>query len=469
MNVQGAYSLYGWHPRTTVELALDVFYTDLLLAAKPSELSMHVYHNIMSASFDLFDGSIYLYNVRNSLNGNQDLVDCLTKSFLDETDVRVKLNTRVTQIQYSGSGVVVTTSDGKKYEADYTVVTFSLGVLQQETVKFIPSPNYAKRKAINKFRMGYYTFAYSQFPNKIDGSIARSNQEPLHYISVSSHRHVNHFFYEVFETIEEKMNHSQPYNLFLSWIAGDDALRVETQEINRTTEELTEMFQRFFGDSTPQPKVFVSQANTNPLYYGAIPSFPSGATYEDYDKLREPLERVFFAGDAYYMTESFNGATRALYSGNETAIALIKCMNGGSCAMRKYAATQPLQCPTSATSGARIILLSLLFSAFCFTFHFPFSVFIFIIVVIRIILGLNTRIYMSVYREWSQSDHYCPIHSNNGPSAHFYVMFHFVSNLLGRDMKKTAGFGLSVVCFSDLSNLPVAKALFARISVGVSH
>ncbi|XP_062507746.1 uncharacterized protein LOC134184147 [Corticium candelabrum] len=353
MNLRGAYSLYGWHPRTPVELALDKYYTDAFLAAKPSELSMRMYQNVMNAVFSL-DGSIHLYVVRNSFNGNQDLVDCLTKSFLNQSDERVKLNTRVTQIQYSESGVVVTTSDGKKYEADFAVVTFSLGVLQQETVKFIPSPNYAKRKAINKFRMGYYTFVYSRFPYKIDGSIARSNQEPLHYISVSSHRQVSRLIYEVFETIEEKVNHSQPYNLFLSWIAGDDALRVETQEINKTTAEFKDMFGRFFGKSIPEPKVFVSQGNTNPLYYGAIPSFPSGATYEDYDKLRESLGRVFFAGDAYYMTASLNGATRALYSGNETAMAVIECMNGGSCAMSKFAVTPPeQQCPTSGTGSGR--------------------------------------------------------------------------------------------------------------------
>ncbi len=360
MNVQGAFNLYGWHPRTPVEWTVDVAYTDVWFAAKPSELSTSMYQNGMSAVFAP-DGSLYLYNVRNSFNGNQDLVDCLTKSFLNQSDERVKLNTRVTQIQYNESGVVVTTSDGKKYEADYAVVTFSLGVLQQETVEFIPSPNYAKRKAINKFRMGYFTYVYSQFPNKIDGSIARSNQEPVQYYPVSSHRHLTHGFLEVFETIEETMNHSQSYNLFVSSIAGDDALRVETQEMNKTKVEFTETFRRFFGKSISKPKVFVTQANTNPLYYGAIPSFPSGATYEDYDKLREPIGRVFFAGDAYYMTESFNGATRALYSGNETAMAVMECMNGGSCAMRKFAVTLPeQQCPTPGTGKSLFLSACLL-------------------------------------------------------------------------------------------------------------
>ena len=160
---------------------------------------------------------------------------------------------------------------------------------------------------------------------------------------MSRHRNVYPLFYDLFESIENKVNHSKNYNLFSHWITDEDALRVETQDINITRAEVTEIYRRFFGPSTPEPDIFVTQANTNPLYHGGVAFFPAGASLEDFDRLREPLGRVFFAGDAYRMTTSYSGATRALYSGNEPAFALIDCMNNHSCSMTPYAT--PSQCP----------------------------------------------------------------------------------------------------------------------------
>ena len=343
MDLQGSSRLYGWHPQTPVEQALDVYFSDLTFSARSSEMSTHVAVTSIGAAISQA-GEYLNYFVKDSRTGFQDIVDCLKNGFLTQSDERVKLNTNVTHIQYSESGVTVTTADGTKYTADYAVVTFSLGVLQHETVRFVPSLSYSKRKTINKFSFGFYTLVYSQFSTRVDDPTSRVDEAPPYYISVTRRRNVYHFFYDAYETIERKVNHSQPNSLFIHWLIGNDAIRVETQEMSKTKAEVTQIFRGFFGRSTPEPEnVFVSKANTNPLYYGSSPSFPSGATYEDYDKLREPLGRVFFAGDAYYMAESLNGATRALYSGTETAMAVIECMNGRSCAMKQYGSSP--KCP----------------------------------------------------------------------------------------------------------------------------
>ena len=343
MNLDGAFRLYGWNPRTPEEWVVESLYVDLFFGNQPSELSTRWYLSEWATAITPDFLSYDIYNIRDSYSGNQRLVDCLKESFLNKSDERVKLNTKVNDIEYSDSGVTVTTVDGSQYDADYAVVTFSLGVLQQEEVTFRPRLSYTKRKAIHQFRMGYYTVLYSHFKSRIDGSLKRPDWNPFFYYYVSRHRNVYAFFYELFEAIENKVNHSQPYNLFSHWIADEDALRVETQDINITRAEVTEIYRRFFGPTTPEPEIFVTQANTNPLYHGGLAIYPAGVSLEDFDRLREPVGRVFFAGDAYRMTTSFNGATRALYSGNETAFALINCINGHSCSMTPYATRK--KCP----------------------------------------------------------------------------------------------------------------------------
>lgn len=347
MSVEGALRLYGWNPRTPVDWAVDVFYTDSVYACKPSEMSAREYVSDSLTVVPL-DGSLFadVFNVKNSYFGNQRIVDCLVKGFLNESDERVKLNTKVTQISYSDSGVTVNTSDGTQYEADYAVVTFSLAVLQQQEVTFSPPLSFRKRKAINQFRTSFLTFLYVKFQSRIDGSLDRPGPQSVSYVYVSPHRNVYHYAAELFESIEEKVNHSQPFNLFYHWITGDDALRVETQALNKTKAEITQVYRKIFGSSTPEPEIIaVTKANTSPLYHGGIPTFPSGVSYEDFDRLREPIGRMFFAGDAHHLTTSSNGATRALFSGNETATALMDCMSGGSCSLVKHAA-QPVQCQT---------------------------------------------------------------------------------------------------------------------------
>lgn len=51
---------------------------------------------------------------------------------------QVQLNSVVKNITYSQSGVTVTLTNGKTLTGDYALCTFSLGVLQNDDVKFQP-------------------------------------------------------------------------------------------------------------------------------------------------------------------------------------------------------------------------------------------------------------------------------------------------------------------------------------------
>lgn len=51
---------------------------------------------------------------------------------------QISLNSTVTDIKYSDSGVTVKLRDGKSISGDYALCTFSVGVLQNDDVKFQP-------------------------------------------------------------------------------------------------------------------------------------------------------------------------------------------------------------------------------------------------------------------------------------------------------------------------------------------
>ena len=84
----------------------------------------------------------------------------------------------------------------------------------------------------------------------------------------------------------------------------------------------------------------------DPLLLGGFPVWPVGASWEDFDDVRQPVDdRLFFAGDLCWY---YRGPRSAMNSGNETANVVTSCMNGGSCAYRQFAQTAPSnECPTT--------------------------------------------------------------------------------------------------------------------------
>ena len=63
------------------------------------------------------------------------------------------LNQTVTTIAYSTSNVKVVTKEGLTVIADYAIVTFSVGVLQNSDVTFEPELPDWKQQAIAAFKM----------------------------------------------------------------------------------------------------------------------------------------------------------------------------------------------------------------------------------------------------------------------------------------------------------------------------
>lgn len=74
--------------------------------------------------------------------------DYLDKYFAAQVKDSIVYNALVTNIDYTGPKVVVTTQGGKQYQADKVIVTASIGVLQKGHIQFSPPIPSEKNKAI---------------------------------------------------------------------------------------------------------------------------------------------------------------------------------------------------------------------------------------------------------------------------------------------------------------------------------
>jgi polyamine oxidase len=81
-------------------------------------------------------------------------------------DSRLKLNKVVRELRHSRNGVTVTTEDGSVYDANYVILSVSIGVLQSDLISFSPPLPRWKTEAIQQCDVIVYTKIFLKFPDK---------------------------------------------------------------------------------------------------------------------------------------------------------------------------------------------------------------------------------------------------------------------------------------------------------------
>src|SRR6266536_6033970 len=135
--VRSAYSLPGWKPgKDHKAQAVEWWEFDWEYSYTP-EHSSHLFSvvNYNTTFYQYSDENNFVFDSR----GFNAFIKGEASTFLTPNDPRLLLNTIVKEIDYSDNGVMVTNKDGSCIQAEYTICTFSLGVLQNEVVKFKPA------------------------------------------------------------------------------------------------------------------------------------------------------------------------------------------------------------------------------------------------------------------------------------------------------------------------------------------
>jgi len=243
-----------------------------------------------------------------------------TADFDCSGDPRLLLNTIVTNISYSDTGVTITNDDGSCIAADYAICTFSVGVLQNDVVSFSPPLPDWKQNAIETFQMGTYTKIFLQFPP--DQVFWDTNTQYFLYADPRTRG-----YFPAFQSLDGP-GFMPGSGIFFVTVVQDQSYAVEAQDDETTKEQVLEVLRAMYGaDSVPEPIAFMyPRWSLQPWAFGSYSNWPPGTTLEQHQNLRANLGRLYFAGEAT-SAEYYGFLHGGYFEGQEAGSTIAACLN----------------------------------------------------------------------------------------------------------------------------------------------
>ncbi|CAM2064713.1 FAD-dependent oxidoreductase [Sulfidibacter corallicola] len=239
-------------------------------AAEPDELSLA----------SLLDGGSFRGSDVVFPEGYDQLVHILAEGL----DIRT--SQRVTGIRYMGHGVTVTT-DRTEVQADFAIVTVSLGVLQAGNIAFNPPLPAEKRRSIERMRMGLLNKIVLDFDLTGPWPIEREGLGFLSHDVGGGLAIVNLFPATGTRTL-------------MAFVAADTARHMEDEPDRRQVARVMRSLRAAYGTDFPEPRGWlVTRWAANPHTRGSYSYLPPGSDREDRIVLATPVsDKLFFAGEA---------------------------------------------------------------------------------------------------------------------------------------------------------------------------
>lgn len=205
----------------------------------------------------------------------------LTDKFAE--GLSIKLNQVVRSIEYSKKGVTVHTA-AQGIDADYCLITVPLGTLKQGKITFSPPLPDKKQKVIRNQGFGLSNKIAIKFPEVFWDK----NKDFIGHISKTKG--------EFPEFINWTKYSRQP--ILIGSVGGKFARIIETKRDKEILADVTTLFASMYPGSPAPIAVKSSRWKYDPFSYGSMSYIPAGETGEDADILAEPVNRLFFAGEA---------------------------------------------------------------------------------------------------------------------------------------------------------------------------
>ncbi|KAL1362532.1 hypothetical protein HN51_010789 [Arachis hypogaea] len=293
-------------PSTPIELAIDFILHDFEMAeVEPI------------STFTEFGEREYLVA---DARGYEYLLYKMAEEFLHTSegrilDNRLKLNQVVRGIQQSRSGVRVVTEDGRFYEANYVVLSVSIGVLQSDFISFNPPLPRWKSEAITKCEVMVYTKIFLQFPYKFWPGCP----EKEFFI----YAHDRRGYYTFWQHMESAYPGS---NILVVTLTNGESKRVEAQPDTDTLREAMVVLRDMFGPDIPDAiDILVPRWWNNRFQRGSYSNYPIISDPQVFYDIKAPVGRIFFTGE--HTSERFNGYVHGAYlAGIDTSRAVLEEM-----------------------------------------------------------------------------------------------------------------------------------------------
>ncbi|CAG0891097.1 unnamed protein product [Darwinula stevensoni] len=210
-----------------------------------------------------------------------------------------KLGEPVAKIGWDGGShrAVVETEAGKRYDADHVIVTVSLGVLKNGTDLFQPQLPNEKLQAIERLGFGTVNKIFLEF-EKPFWSADDHHIVLCQNASAPSDDWIHH-------VSSLDMEHHGKKPLMTLWLAGDAAIRMETEPDDVVKDKCTRLLREFTGNPSLDPPKLLHRTKwmSNPRFRGSYSYVSTQSMREDALTLGEPLPSaqdpiLLFAGEA---------------------------------------------------------------------------------------------------------------------------------------------------------------------------
>ena len=198
--------------------------------------------------------------------------------------LNVKLNQRVTKIDYTGAKVQVT-HNGQTSTADYVILTVPLGVLKKGVIQFAPNLPSDKLNAIQKIGMNCV--------NKFLLTWQTAFWDDVQYLSYTPEvtDKFNYF-------VNVKKFHPAT-NALMTFAYADYGRQTESMTDAQVTEAIMAHLKDMYGSATPNPtNLLRTKWNSNENTYGAYSFTAVGTEMRHFEDLAASLDnKLFFAGE----------------------------------------------------------------------------------------------------------------------------------------------------------------------------
>ncbi|XP_065872564.1 polyamine oxidase 1 isoform X2 [Euphorbia lathyris] len=293
-------------PETPIELAIDFILHDFEMA-EVEPISTYV--DFGEREFLVADERGYEYLLYKIAG------DFLFTSEGKILDDRLKFNKVVRDIQHSRNGVVVKTEDGCVHEANYVILSASIGVLQSDLISFRPPLPRWKTDAIEKCDVIVYTKIFLKFPYRFWPCC------PEREFFIYAHERRGYY------TFWQHMDNAYPgSNILVVTITNEESKRVEAQSDEETMKEAMEVLRDMFGPNIPNASdILVPRWWNNRFQRGSYSNYPIISNNQLLHDVKAPVGRIFFTGE--HTSERFNGYVHGGYlSGIDTSKVVLEEM-----------------------------------------------------------------------------------------------------------------------------------------------
>ena len=202
--------------------------------------------------------------------------------------------------QFTYESTKILCEDGDSYDADHIVLTTSLGVLKDGSVKFDPPLPDWKKGPIQ--RLGFGTLnkvilVYEKPFWKVDQDMFGLLREPEVHDSLDQEDYVSnrgrfYFFWNCIKTTGRPV--------LISLMAGDAAHQAESSNDADLVAEVTQELAKIFKQSmVPQPiETIVTRWGKDPFARGSYSYVGAASQPGDYEAMAAPIGTLHFAGEA---------------------------------------------------------------------------------------------------------------------------------------------------------------------------